>query len=135
MPKNVEDIRNVALVGHGSSGKTTLADRFLVKTGTVNAIPSVDEGTSIWDFDEEEKHHKYTIEAATTDFEYRGKHFNLIDTQGYPDLIGQAIGALRAVDTAVIAIDAQAGIKVNTRRMWDEAGKAGVGRIIALTKL
>jgi elongation factor G len=135
MPKNVEDIRNVALVGHGSSGKTTLADRLLVKTGAVNANPSVDDGTSICDFDEEEKHHKYSIEAAITHFEHAGKHFNLVDTPGYPDLIGQAIGALRAVETAVVAIDAQAGIKVNTRRMWDEAGKAGVGRIIALTKL
>jgi elongation factor G len=135
MPKNVEDIRNVALVGHGSSGKTTLADRILIKTGTVNGNPSVDEGTSICDFDEEEKHHKYSIEAAITHFEHGGKHFNLIDTPGYPDLIGQAIGALRGVDTAVIAIDAQAGIKVNTRRMWDEAGKAGVGRIVAITKL
>jgi elongation factor G len=135
MPKNVEDIRNVALVGHGSSGKTTLTDKILVKTGAVSGNPSVDDGTSICDFDDEEKHHKYTIEAAITHFEYGGKQFNFIDTPGYPDLIGQAIGALRAVETAVIAIDAQAGIKVNTRRMWGEAGKAGVGRIIALTKL
>jgi len=132
---NVEDIRNIALVGHGSAGKTTLADKFLVATGTVNAKPSVDEGTSICDFDEEEQHHKHTIEAKLTHFEHAGKHFNVLDTPGYPDLIGHAIGALRGVDTAVLCIEAAGGIKVNTRRMFAEAGKAGIGRIIAITKM
>jgi len=131
----VEDIRNIALVGHGSSGKTTLADKFLVTTGTVSANPSVDDGTSICDFDEEEKHHKYSVEASVTHFEHGGKRFNVIDTPGYPDLVGQAIGALRAVETAVICVEASGGIKVNTRRMFDEAEKAGCGRIIAITKM
>ena len=98
MAKKVEDIRNVAFVGHGSSGKTTLVDHLLVKTGTVKANPSVDEGTSICDFDEEEKHHKYSIEAAITHFQHAGKHFNVIDCPGYPDLIGQTIASLRGVD-------------------------------------
>ena len=135
MVRNVEDIRNIAICGHGSSGKTTLVDKILVKKKMVNANPSVDDGTSICDFDEEEKHHKYTIEAKVTHFEHAGKRIHLIDTPGYPDLIGQTIGALRAVDTALIAIDAHAGIKVNTRRVWAEATKAGVGKIIVITKL
>jgi elongation factor G len=135
MAKNVEDIRNIAIVGHGSAGKTTLVDHLLVKTGTVNANPSVDEGTSICDFDEEEKKHAYSIEAAITHFQHAGKHFNLIDCPGYPDLIAQTIGALRAVDTALVAIDAHAGIKVNTRRVWEEAEDAGVGRMIVVTKM
>ena len=135
MAKKLEDIRNVAVVGHGSSGKTTLVDQFLVSTGAINANPSVDEGTSICDFDEEEKHHKYSIEAAVTHFEHGGKHFNVVDCPGYPDLIGQTLGSLRAVETAAIAIDAHAGIKVNTRRMWKEASEAGIGKIIVLTKL
>ena len=135
MAHKVEDIRNVAILGHGSAGKTTLVDRILVKTGAVNANPSVDEGTSICDFDEEEKQRKYSIEAAVTHFDHGGKHFNLIDCPGYPELVGQAIGALAAVETAIIAIDAAAGIKVNTRRSWEEAGKAGVGRVIVLTKM
>ncbi len=131
----VEDLRNIALCGHGSSGKTMLVDKLLNVTGAVTRPASVDDGTSVCDFDEEEKHHKYSIEAALVHFEHGGKHFNFIDTPGYPDFIGQAIGALRAVETAVIAVNAHSGIEVNTRRVFQEAGKAGVGRIIAVTKM
>lgn len=135
MAHNVADIRNIAICGHGSAGKTTLVDQMLVLAGAAKGNPSVDAGTSVCDFDEEEKHHKYSIEASVVHFERAGKRFNVIDTPGYPDLVGQMIGALRAVETALIAIDAHAGIKVNTRRAWQEAGKAGVGRIIVITKL
>ncbi|MCI0334502.1 MAG: elongation factor G [Planctomycetes bacterium] len=135
MPKNVDDIRNIVVCGHGSSGKTTLIDHLLVKTGAVSGQPSVDNGTSICDFDEEEKHHKHSVEASIVHFDHAGKRFNVIDTPGYPDLIGQTIGALRAAETAIIAIDAHAGIKVNTRRVWQESGDAGLGRILCITKL
>jgi elongation factor G len=135
MASNVGDIRNIAVCGHGSSGKTTLVDQLLVKTGAVTGQPSVDNGTSISDFDDEEKHHKHSVEASIVHFDHAGKRFNVIDTPGYPDLIGQTVGALRAVETAVIAIDAHSGIKVNTRRVWQEAGDAGLGRILCITKL
>ena len=135
MTRNVADIRNLAVCGHGGSGKTTLVDQLLVKSGAVSSKPSVDAGTSICDFDEEEKHHKHSIEAAVTHCEHAGKRLNLIDTPGYPDLVGQMIGSLRAVETALIAIDGHAGIKVNTRRAWKEAEEAGCAKIIVLTKL
>ena len=131
----VEDIRNVALCGHGSAGKTTLVDRMLVNSGAVNANPSVDEGTSICDFDHEEREHKYSIEASLGHFVHAGKRFNVIDTPGYPDFLGQTIGSLYAVDTAVIVINAQSGIEVNTRRVFQEAKKAGLGRMIAINKM
>jgi elongation factor G len=135
MPRNIADIRNIVLCGHGSAGKTTLADKFLTSTGTLNRPASVDDGNSICDFDEEEKTHKYTIEAKVTHFEHAGKRFNVLDTPGYPDYIGQTIGALRAVETAAIVINAQSGIAVNTRRVFEEAGKAGLGRVIVINKL
>jgi len=131
----VQQIRNIALCGHKSAGKTTLVDRMLTTTGMVNRPAGVDEGTSICDFDDEEKAHKYTIEASVVHFDYAGKHFHVIDTPGYPDFIGQTIGALRGVDTAAIVINAQAGIEVNTRRVFAEAGKAGLGRMIVLNKM
>jgi len=135
MARNVADIRNLVVCGHGSAGKTSLVDQLLIKSGAVSAKPSVDAGTSICDFDEEEKHHKHSIESTVVNFDHAGKHFNVLDTPGYPDLVGQMIGSLRAVETALIAVDAHAGIKVNTRRAWNEAGKAGCGRILVLTKL
>lgn len=132
---NVADIRNIVLCGHGSAGKTTLTDTLLNKTGAISHQGSVDTGNSFCDFDDEEKHHKYSIESAIVHFEAQGKFFNLIDAPGYPDFIGQTIGALRAVDTAAIVINAQSGIEVNTRRCFEEAGKAGVGRMIVINKL
>ncbi|MDR1922872.1 MAG: elongation factor G [Planctomycetaceae bacterium] len=132
---NISDIRNIALCGHGGSGKTTLADAILNETGAVKKLASVDDGTSICDFDEEEKLHKYTIETSVIHFERNGKLFNLIDTPGYPDFIGQTIGAIWGVDTAAIVINASAGIEVNTRRVFAEAKKAGLGRIIVVNKM
>jgi elongation factor G len=132
---DVEQIRNVAFCGHGSSGKTTLVDKLLNLTGAVSRPASVDDRTSICDFEEEEKAHQYTIEAKLVHFDYGGKHFHVADTPGYPDFIGQTIGVMRAVETAAIVINAQAGIEVNTRRVFAEAAKAGLGRMIILSKM
>jgi elongation factor G len=131
----VQDIRNLVFCGHGGCGKTTLIDHLLVKTGAVNAHPSVDEGTSICDFDPEEKHHKYTIEAKLVHFTHGGKQFHVLDTPGYPDFIGQTIGAMHGVDTAAIVVNAQAGIQVNTRRVFAEAERAGLGRLVVINKM
>src|SRR5436190_24135303 len=131
----VEDIRNLALCGHGAAGKTTLVDKMLVTSGAASGNPSVADGNSICDFDPEEKQHKYTIEAKVVYFQHAGKRFNVIDTPGYPDYIGQTIGALRGVDLAAIVINAHSGIEVNTRRVFAEAGKAGLGRMIVISKM
>src|SRR5262245_66251737 len=110
MPKYAAaDIRNVALCGHGSSGKTTLADKLLNLTGAVTRPASVDDGTSVCDFDEEEKHHKYSIEAALVHFDHAGKHYNLIDTPGYPDFIGHDNGPMRRVVTVADVVNGQLG--------------------------
>jgi len=131
----VEQIRNVVLCGHKSSGKTTLVDRMLTATVMPNRQASVDDGTSICDFDEEEKSHRYTIESTLVHFEHGGKHFQVIDTPGYPDFIGQTIEAMRAVEMAAIVVNAQSGIEVNTRRVFAEAAKAGLGRLIVINRM
>ncbi|MBM3999454.1 MAG: elongation factor G [Planctomycetes bacterium] len=132
---NVENIRNIAVCGHGSSGKTTLVDKLLVKTGAVSGNPGVDDGSSVCDFDPEEKHHKYTIEAKVVHFGHSGYRFHLLDTPGYPDFIGQTIASLRAVELTLVVINAHSGIEVNTRRVFDEAGKAGIPRAILINKM
>lgn len=133
--KKVQDIRNIVFCGHGLAGKTTLADTILNTTGAVKRQGSVDDGTSICDFDEEEKHHHHSIESTVASFQHGGEYFNLIDTPGYPDFIAQVLGALQAVDTAVIVIDAHSGLGVNTRRVFQEAGARGLGRIIVINKM
>ncbi|MBI2805825.1 MAG: elongation factor G [Planctomycetes bacterium] len=135
MAHRVEDIRTVALVGHEVTGKTSLADALLFKAKAVDRRGNVEDGSSVSDFDEEEKKHKYSIDSSVLHFEHDGKMVHLIDTPGKPDFVGQALGALNAVDTAVIVVSATAGIQVNTRRMFNEAGKRGLARMIVINKL
>ena len=103
MPVNeMRNLRNYIVCGHGGVGKTSLADAFLTITQTVPGKHCVDDGTSVCDFDPEEKKHKYTIEAAAINFDHGGFHFNVIDTPGYPDFIGQVIGPMEAADNACL---------------------------------
>src|SRR5437763_7938402 len=95
----VEDIRNVALAGHGASGKTSLADALLFQAKAVDRHGSVDDNTSVSDFDEEEHKRKISIDTAVLHLEVKGKHIHLLDTPGYPDFVGNALGALSAVET------------------------------------
>lgn len=130
----VETIRNIAVCGHGSAGKSTLIEQMLVRSGTVTRQPS-DNGSPLVDFDELEKSHHHSIESHVAHFEHGGKYFQILDTPGYPDFIGQTIGALHGVDTAVIVVNAHSGIEVNTRRTFAEAGKLGLGRLIVVNKM
>ena len=93
----VETIRNIAICGHGAAGKSTLLEQFLLQTGAVKPVPG-DSGADILDYDELEKAHHHSIESHITHFEHGGKYFQIIDTPGYPDFIGQTIAALHGVD-------------------------------------
>ncbi|MDV5121416.1 MAG: elongation factor G [Candidatus Scalindua sp.] len=130
-----KDIRNVAFVGHGASGKTSLVEGILFKAGATKRLGSVDDGTSISDFDPEEKERKTTIDSSILHCSWQDREINIIDTPGYPDFINGSIGALSAVETAVIVIAATSGIQVNTQKMWDIAGDAGLARVVVITKM
>ncbi|MHC4619048.1 MAG: elongation factor G [Planctomycetota bacterium] len=132
---STNDIRNVVLLGHGSSGKTSLAEAILHKTGATNRLGSVDEKTSICDYYDEEKEHQHSIQSAVVHTEYAGKLINIIDTPGYPDFTGPAITAIPAAETAAIVISAPAGIETNTRKLFDLAGKANLPRMIVINKI
>jgi elongation factor G len=128
------EIRNVALVGHGAVGKTTLSDVMLFRNGITNRQGSVDDGTSLLDVDDEERERKFSISSHISHFSRSGHWNNIIDTPGYPDFIGQTISALRGVETAVIVIAVDSGIAVNTRKVFHEATKDGMARMILLNK-
>ena len=130
-----KDIRNIALVGHGHSGKTTLADLLLFKAGVNSRAGSVDDGSSLLDTDDEEKERKSSITSSVCHLTHKGKRINIVDTPGYPDFVGQVAGALEAVETAAIIVNASAGVEVNTRRTFDMAAEFGLGRIVILNRL
>lgn len=130
----VDDVRNVALVGHGAVGKTTVADLLLFQSGMTPRLGSVDEGTSLLDTDEEEIDHRISIASTLVHFDHAGHHINLIDTPGYPDFIGQVSGALRAVETALILLNAGHGVEINAMRVSRMSQDAGVARMIVFNK-
>ncbi len=130
-----DHIRNIVLVGHGAAGKTTLADQLLFRAGVGSRAGSVDEGTSQLDVDDEERQRHFSISSAMVHFDHHGVRVNVIDTPGYPDFVGQAISALCAAETAVIVVNATAGIEANTRRTFELAGQAHLARMIVLNKL
>src|SRR5262249_18365206 len=130
---HIADIRNVALAGHGASGKTSLADALLYAAGATTRKGSVDDGTSTLDFDDEEKRRHFTIDCHLGHLAWKGKQIHLIDSPGYPDFIGNALSALAAVETVLLAVSGPSGIEVNTRRLFQEAKRLGLGRFIAVT--
>jgi elongation factor G len=132
---STENIRTVALVGHGAAGKTTLAEALLAKAGAIGAAGSVEKGTTVGDFDPLEKTWKHSLRASVMHLDAEGTRVHLIDTPGFPDFIGQSIGALDAVETAAIVVNAQSGIEMITQRMMDWAGKRRLCRLIVVNKI
>jgi len=132
---NTDNIRNIVLLGHAGSGKTTLAESILHKTGASNRLGSVDEKTSICDYYDEEKEHQHSIGSAVIHANHAGKLLNIIDTPGSPDFVGPAIQAIAATETAIIVISATAGIETNTRRLSALTAKANMPRIIVVNKI
>ncbi len=132
---STQDIRNLILVGHMGAGKTTLVDALLHAAGAVTRKGSVQDGTSVSDFEKEEKEHKHSIYASVLHFDHAGRRVNLIDTPGAADLIGQAIACLPAVETVAVVINASAGVELVTRRMMEAARSADWPRLIVVNKI
>jgi elongation factor G len=130
-----EKIRNVALVGHGGSGKTTLAEAMLYRAGSIKRLGKVEEGNTVMDFDPEEQKRVSSLSLALAVVEWHGHKINLIDTPGYPDFVGDVHAALRAVDLAIFVVSAVEGVEVQTEYIWRLAEELGVPRMIFVNKL
>jgi len=128
-------IRTLALVGHGGSGKTTLAEALLAKAGAIPAMGSIEKGTTVCDFDGLEKKFQHSLNSAVVHLNHRDTRIHLIDTPGLPDFIGRAIGALPAVETAVIVVNAQNGIEMITSRMMQWAANRELCRMVVINKI
>ncbi|MCL5279402.1 MAG: elongation factor G [Planctomycetes bacterium] len=129
------DIRNVVLVGHGGSGKTSITEAILHTTGAINRLGSVDDKTTVGDYYDEEKEHQHSILTSIVHTEHNGKRINVIDTPGYPDFIGPGIVAIPAAETALLVIGAASGIETNTRKFFHLTTEARKPRVIVINKL
>jgi elongation factor G len=130
-----ENIRTIALVGHGASGKTTLAEALLHRAGTIAAPGSVERGTTVSDFDPLEKTYQHSLRASLLHLETGDTRVHLVDTPGFPDFIGQSIGALDAVETVAVVVNAQSGLEMITSRMMDWAAKRRLCRLVVINKI
>ncbi|MFO7547632.1 MAG: elongation factor G [Acidimicrobiia bacterium] len=130
-----ERIRNVALIGHGGSGKTSLAEALLFVAGATTRRGSVDDGTTILDYEPEEVDRKISLGLSVASCDWHGHRINLIDTPGYADFSGDARSALRAADLALFVVSAVDGVEVQHEIMWKVAGDEGIPRAVFITKL
>ncbi len=128
-------IRNCVLVGHGASGKTSLAEGILHFTKATGRLGSVDDGTSHLDYDEEEKKRRISIRAALASFDWKEHHFNLVDAPGFDDFIGDVVAAMRVAGNAIVTVDATAGPAVGTERAFHMAQSDGHSVLFVVTKL
>ena len=126
------DIRNFAIVGHGASGKTSFSEAMLKLGGEINRLGKIEDGTTTSDYHPGEKDRQISIHATPLHMEWMDKKFNMIDTPGYSDFIGESSGSLNVVDLAVITIHACNGLEVGTESMWNQATKLGIPKMLVI---
>ncbi len=129
------NIRNLIFVGHMGAGKTTLVEALLFAAGAIARKGAVSDGTTVSDFEREEREHKHSIYASVQHFDHAGRRVNVIDTPGAADLLGQAIACLPAVETVAVVVNATAGVELVTRRMMEAARSANWPRLIVVNKM
>ena len=129
------NIRNVALVGHGGSGKTSLASALLFDAGAVNRLGRVEEGTTVTDFDSDEVERRISLQAASAFAEWKKAKINLIDAPGYNNFLSEARAGLRVADAALVVVDAVAGVEVQTEKVWEMAEEFSLPRLLVVHKM
>ena len=130
-----DKIRNVALVGHGGCGKTTLLEAALFATGVISRIGRVEDGNTVSDYDKMEIEKGYSIGASIVPVEYNKVKINFLDTPGYFDFIGEVDSALRAVEAAVIVVDASSGVQVGTEKAWNTCKEYNMPTFFLINKI
>src|SRR5688572_1759995 len=136
MPHKAADrIRNVALIGHRGSGKTSLHEAMLFEAGAINRLGTVADGTTVSDNEPDEHERGMSIGAGVATFEHDGRKINLIDTPGEPSFVADVAAALHVADSAVVVVNAVAGVEVHTERLWERANDEGLARLVFVNML
>src|SRR6202167_1575177 len=135
MGRSAESIRNVALVGHRGSGKTSLHEALLFEAGVLNRLGSVPDGTTSSDTEPDEQARQMSISITLSSFEWHDRKINLLDTPGEPSFIADALGALRVCESAIFVINAVMGAEVTTQRLWRVAAERDIARMLFVNML
>src|SRR5690349_11533543 len=122
-------IRNVAVAGHRGTGKTSLAEAMLFQAGAVNRLGSVEAGSTVSDWDEEEQRRQMSLQASLCHLDWQGRKINLIDTPGDAGFQGDTIAALRVVEGALVVVSGVMGVEVGTGRVWNRADELNLARV------
>ena len=130
-----QDIRNVAILGHGGCGKTTLVEAMANVTGVTSRMGKVVDGNTISDYDKEEIKRKFSISTSIVPIEWRFWKINLLDTPGYLDFVGEVEEALSVADGAIIVISGKAGVEAGTERAWEFCEKYDIPRVFFITDI
>ena len=129
------NIRNVALISHSGTGKTSLVEAMLMASGAITRLGNVEDGTTTSDYEPEELKRKSSIQTSVAPCTVSGRKLNFLDVPGYPDFVGEAVSALEAADAAVLLVAAQAGVEVGTENAWAMCEARGLPRIIFVNKM
>ncbi len=132
---STETIRNIALVGHAGSGKTSITEALLHKAGVIGSPGTIERGGTVSDYDPQEKQHQHSLDTSVCHFDHGGIHVNLLDTPGYPDFVGRAISVLAAADSVAVVINAAMGIEAITRQMMEIAAERNLCRMIIVNRI
>ncbi len=132
---STQNIRNIALASHSGSGKTMLAEALLFFTGGITRLGEINAGTTVSDFQDEEKRRGISISTAVIPVEYKNHKINLLDTPGYTDFVGEVISAMRVADGVLIPVDSVAGAEVGTEIAWNYAGEYGLPRFVIINMM
>ena len=130
-----EFIRNIALVSHGSGGKTMLAEAFLHVTGATSRLGKIEDGSTVSDFEDEEIRRKLSLSTGVIPVEYKDHKINVLDTPGYTDFIGEVVSALRVADGAVVLVDSVGGLEVGTELVWNYCDTFNLPRFVVINKM
>ena len=130
-----DEIRNVVLLGHGGSGKTSLAEAMLYVSGATNRMGKISESNTVSDFDKEEQKRGFSISTSLVPIEWEKAKINILDTPGYFDFVGEVEEAVSAADAAVIVVSGKAGVQVGTEKAWELCDKYNLPRMIYVTEM
>ena len=128
-------IRNIGLFGHGGAGKTSLAEALLLRSGAINRLGRIDEGTTTTDYDPDEVKRKMSVSAALAPLEWGDAKVNIVDAPGYADFLGEVIQAMRVVEAGVVVVDAVSGVQVGTDAAWRQADRQELSRFVFVNKM